>query len=120
MSQYSLVGAYHRPPAKAIIEALPSGAQLTVRPEPDNQFDPNALQVLVQPSEIPEGEYEELGQKVEGYGFDLDHVLAASEWHLGYIPRVDAEVLAPQFGGHARPARLGFDGKGKPLVVLDD
>ena len=115
--QYAVVGAYFRPPAKAILQVLPTGTPLVLRPEPTNQYDANAIQVIVATSDIPQ---DDLEAAVCGYGFTLEEVLAKPEWHLGYIPRVDAVDLAPKLGSKTVSGELAFGMKGQPMVTLAD
>ena len=37
-----------------------------------------------------------LQQAVEGFGSSAEEIFAQSEWHLGYIPRTEAAILAPK------------------------
>lgn len=130
-----IVGAHFRPPAKAILAVLPSGTALRLRPESDNPYDSNAIQVLCA-SEVLRALSAEVSRELEGeamnYGFDLPSLLEPAEWHLGYIPRGLAEgwavPVATAIGttmeggsepGHYRdyhPATLSFDSAGKPTV----
>jgi len=113
-----IVGAHFRPPAKALLEVLPSGAPLWLRPEPDNPYDANAIQVGVDRSEIEalsQAMKAELETLALGYGFDLEGILSEPEWHLGYIPRTVAASLTLAPGKH--PASLAFDPAGKPMVA---
>ena len=116
MTTYKIVGAHFHPPAKAILQSLPGGAELILRPEPDNQYDPNAVMVLVESATIPASEHETLGLASAGYGVELSELLGAKEWHLGYVPRTEAIDLAPQLDGEQILGRLVFDAKGAPCV----
>ena len=136
-----IVGAHFRPPAKSILSALPNSCPLRLRPEPDNPFDSNALQVLISGQvirDLPEAIKSDLHADAVGYGFDLDTICAAEEWHLGYIPRGIAAQLQvmvaqeieritqtiqsnyPTFehlsAPNYLPALLSFDLAGKPAV----
>jgi hypothetical protein len=122
-----LVGAHFRPPAKAIIAALPVGTELTLEREPDNPYDPNAVKVLAWAKDIPKSQWEILDFAVMGYGFSLDDILSAtSPWHLGYIaakaPKGTsqaglsfAEEIAPSGAAHGT---LDFTPNGQPLVRI--
>src|SRR5271156_4076216 len=104
---YPIVGAKFRPPAAGLLSVLGSGSALLVRREPDNPYDPNALQVLVRCEELEKLPCEQLQAAVEGFGFSSAEVLgeeaipgeeqAVSEWHLGYVPRSEALQLASHF-----------------------
>jgi hypothetical protein len=120
MSKHTLplVGAHFRPPAKAILQILPGGAPLILRCEPTNPYDPNAVQVLVESKSIPEDTHEDLGMHAQGYGFDLEAILAAEEWHLGYVKATEALWLHRKLQGD-HPASLGFLLNGNPAVNVE-
>lgn len=128
-----LVGAYFRPPAKALLQSLPALHPLELRPEPSNPYDPNAVAVWLDASTIPdEIVQDELQYTLPGMGQDVDSLLTQRWWQLGYIAKDRAaEVHEPiaRFLQHANEAAecpddilsglsatLGFDGAGKPLV----
>lgn len=95
MPNYEIVGSYFHPPAKAILSGIPQGTILRLRAEPTNEYDPNAIQVLIRPAEnlIPEEDYSALEQELSGFGKDLNDFFSQSEWHLGYIRKEIAKVL---------------------------
>lgn len=114
-----IVGAKFRPPASGLLSVLRAGNKLLIRREPDNQYDANALQVLIVRDELEKLPEAQLQSACEGFGFGSAEVLAAPEWHLGYIPRGDAEMLAPSFDRAATrgiSASLTFDFRGRPAV----
>lgn len=87
-----IVGAHFRPPAKALLACLPAGHPLWLRPEPTNEYDENAVQVLLRSSTLVplvEEEFfrDEVENQLSGQGFDLEQVLAQEEWHLGFLPK---------------------------------
>jgi len=112
-----IVGAHYRPPAKAILAVLPGGTPLLLRAEPTNPYDSNAIMVLLDPRHIPEHCKEELATRCEGYGMDLDEVLAQSHIHVGYVPAVNA--LAIRLPGDT-PAALAFTMNGGPAVSFEE
>lgn len=137
----NLVGAHFRPPARALLSCLPAGHPLFLRPEPTNEYDENAVQVLLRTSTIPTEEFfrDELGTQLAGQGFDLDAVLVEQEWHLGYLPKaakgnpklqewnVDVQKtihyvceLTPhdENDNPIVPCSLSFDSAGKPVVLI--
>lgn len=122
-----LVGAYYRPPAKAILAVLPLDAPLMLRPEPDNPGDANAVAVLVSTSTIPDTLHNDLADAARPFGYDLEAILAAPQWHLGYIPAVAAAHIQPLLisaidtaePGVCWPATLQFAADGKPAVKFD-
>lgn len=94
MSTYPLVGAFYRPPAKALIDVLPIGTPLTLIAEPENQYDPNAVAVWLYSRDIPEGAaHDKLSETLPAFGTDLDTVLSQEAWHLGYIAKEMAKQL---------------------------
>lgn len=133
----SLVGAHFRPPAKALLACLPAGHPLHLRPEPTNEYDENAVQVLLASSSIPTDEFirDELETQLAGQGYDLETVLGEAEWHLGYLPKAakgNAELESWQIGvqkaihefcqscpqGTTLQATLTFDSAGKPALII--
>lgn len=139
----NLVGAHFRPPAKALLACLPAGHPLYLRPEPTNEFDENAVQVLLASSTIPQDEFlrDELNNQLAGQGFDLETVLGEPEWHLGYLPKAAkgnkeleewqigvqkaiheiATVEMPHETGlhySTVPCTLSFDSAGKPVLMI--
>ena len=109
-----IVGAHFRPPAKALLQVLPQGAPMILRPEPTNAYDPNAIQILVATSAIPKEVHEELEMHALGFGFDLAAILAEPEWHIGYVPRQIAAVVTLPEGD--TPCILTFDASGRPAI----
>jgi hypothetical protein len=120
MSTHAIVGAYHRPPAKAILQVLPAGCALRLIPEPENEYDVNAIKVEVLIALVPESEHQNLENLSAGYGITLAELLAQESWHLGYIPRVEALNLAPRLGGKELTGTLSFNAKGAPMVEIDE
>lgn len=122
-----LVGAHFRPPAKAILQHLPSGCPLAIVPEPDNQHDPNALAVFVASSSIPQDQHADLDAAAHFFGHSIEDILAQSAWQLGYVKATEAVVLQPQImqvlahsdDQNSLPATLAFDMKGLPTVSLE-
>ncbi len=126
----TLVGMHFRPPAKAVLAHLPSGIEITLRPEPDNPYDEYAIMVLISPEAIPESEYEDLTDDMADSGFDLDELLAESEFHLGYVgskpgkagplPGITyAPDIAPVLSvAESYIAELAFDASGAPIIHM--
>lgn len=115
---WPIVGMYFRPPAQAIIDVLPSGCALILEPEPTNEFDPNALRILVETKNIPEEKHEMLNERALSFGFAIEDILAEKRWHLGYLPKTIAARICGGIPG-AVPGTLSFNGSdGKPLFTL--
>lgn len=90
---YPIVGSFYRPPAKALIQSLPVGTPLTVRAEPDNPVDPNAIAVWLKSKDLTEAALAELDMLLSGFGYTIQQILDSKEWQLGYLPKEIAEVL---------------------------
>lgn len=117
-----IVGMFHRPPARAILASLPSGAELKLEREPENMHDRFATKVIVRTSQIPEKQYEELELAAAGFGFQLSEILAQAEWMLGYIAAKDGSsaIIAPIIDAKGEPTcKLGFDIKGAPIAMME-
>lgn len=112
-----IIGAFFRPPAKALLDALSLGTPLIVCPDNDNEFDDNAVAVLVRSEDICQPSRDLLAETLGNYGYTLEDVLAQPAWQLGYVPRTDAPEVRALLNG--RPEALGLfqcDASGKPLV----
>ena len=132
-----LVGMYFRPPAKAILQSLPTNYPLELRPEPDNPYDPNAVAVWFDAFHLSNEAKEELESTLPGMGCDLDSLMSQRWWHIGYMAKdhaakhqqpiasiifghnEDADVSGLGFIWTGYPAKLTFDGAGKPLVSFN-
>ena len=109
-----VVGMHFRPPAKGIISVLPMGQALRLVAEPDNEYDPNAIKVLVGVDAIPPEAHEALGEAVAAYGFSLEDILGKAEWQLGYVARDYAAALVrPLADASGYTATLQINGAGK-------
>lgn len=117
----AIVGAHFRPPAKDLLQVMATGTPLTLIREPENPYDANAIKVMVATTAIPAAWAEDLAPLLTARGLDWDDIQAEPEWHLGYIPRGEAEVLAAAFDAHSAPvpATLAFDLTGKPAVMFE-
>lgn len=124
-----LVGAHFRPPAKAIIESLPAGAELGLEPEPSNQYDEYAIKVMVRAEAVPASQQEELREKCFMMGADWDELLLSTEpLFLGYLISANNKKLGAWTpntvigdaisAGDGWTARLGFSDQGEPMVVV--
>lgn len=131
-----MVGMHFRPPAKAILQSLPAGYPLELRPEPSNPYDPNAIAVWFDASHLPDEALEELRHTLPGQGSNLDDLLDQRFWQLGYMAKEHASLHQSNIGftinAHNEdaaisgetaiwtgfPAKLSFDGTGRPLVAF--
>ena len=117
MAIYPIVGVHFHPPARAILQCLPGGCTLSLIPEPTNEYDPNAVKVVVETQDIPlDGDLEIL---VSSFGFSLEDIQRQPEWHLGYIPRTEAEGVQRNLKGERGEGTLSFNVKGKPQIVAE-
>lgn len=116
MEHLKIVGAHFRPPAKAILAALPLGSDLELRPEPTNQYDPNAIAVWVQTSSIPHTVRDDLDLRAKGYGYSADEIFAQSEFHLGYIPKEEAKRIIHLMPPEALLGKLACLPQGDPSI----
>ncbi len=122
MTTYKIVGAHYRPPAKALIAGISQGTILTLRAEPTNPFDENAIQVLLKRENINESDHENLNSELSGFGKDIDDILSQPEWHLGYIPREIAKVLRESQIINLNteyPCEFIINFSGIPMISLD-
>ena len=118
---YWIVGAFYRPPAKAILSVLPIGTKLTLRAEPTNEYDPNAIAVYIETSEIKTIVANKkaktlLASEALNSGILLDEILSQSEHHLGYIPRTIAVKIKLNSDV---PAKFTTSLDGKPSVIFN-
>lgn len=133
-----IVGAHFRPPAKALLACLPAGHPLWLRPEPTNEYDENAVQVLLQSTSLQPLLAEpfirdELERQLSGQGSDVETVLTQSEWHLGYLPKAakgnpalqewnkEIQKAIHEVGADFEcdcVCTLSFDSAGKPICII--
>lgn len=122
-----LVGMHFRPPAKAILGVLRQGTPLTLEREPGNEYDPQAVKVLLDSAHIPSSQLDELDNQASGFGFSAEQIMAQPQWHLGYIaakaPKGRQGILASQVSlwldsGKQGEASLSFDGSGQAEVKI--
>lgn len=117
-----IVGAFHRPPAKAIQDSLPLGHPLELVAEPDNPYDENAVMVLVTTESLANldpGILAHMRSQVESFGYDLDAIIEdLLNVQLGYIPRVMTHEVLPRLVEGKLPAKVTFTSAGKPGVEI--
>lgn len=116
----AIVGDHFRPPAKAILKVIPFGTPLQLLAEPSNQYDANAVKVMIQSKDIPHTLKENFELEAAKYGFDFPDLMQQSEWQLGYIPRDRAADLAGTFS-ETEPTNgtLGALTTGKPAITVE-
>lgn len=135
-----LVGMHFRPPAKAILQHLPTGAKVRLEAEPGNQYDPNAIRVLFNGDDLPAADDIDQRNAREAdflsQGFSEEEIRQApEEWQLGYIAKSGGKPLAgkPWVGNvevlrdihreagdfKEHTASLLFGPAGEPLVAIE-
>lgn len=132
-----IVGAHFRPPAKTIIQSLPAGYTLELRPEPSNPYDPNAVAVWFDASHLSPDAKEELEATLPANGGNLEDLLSQRFWQLGYLAKEHAAIhqerVAMIIEGHNEdaavsgegflwsgfPCKLSFTGSGQPAVIFN-
>lgn len=123
-----IVGAHFRPPAKGLLQSLPLHHTLSLRPEPTNEYDPQAIAVWLLTSTLTPELGPDLATYCTGFGYALADILAQPEWHLGYIP-AQANAKDGPSGTHARLAlsnlgdapwtcTLAFAPDGRPAISI--
>jgi len=126
-----LVGMAFRPPAKDVVKLLPGGIELKVQRQPDNPYDENAVQVLLD-GFAEGGEYEDIRKEIlDMYPEGSDNLEAvknaSSLLPLGYI--ANSEKTGGKFADDLSPAMsyagleeiagtLIFGASGNPLVMI--
>ena len=123
--QCALVGMHFRPPARQVLERLRLGTRLELRREPDNAYDPWAVEVWVSPAEIELDEGFE--EALAGAGCDLEELLAQEAIQLGFLGaspklieagQVANRVVAEEMdSGEVVEAKLTVSLSGKPSVL---
>lgn len=124
-----LVGMHFRPPAKEVLSVLVNGTELILRPEPTNEYDMNAVMVLVDMAEFPVAKIDLL-QVVIGNKWDACEICAQGLFQLGYLAASGAKtakggpgngeflLLASSIGQDNLEARLGNAPEGYPVVNI--
>lgn len=80
-----LVGMRFRPPAEHIVSVLPVGSPLILYPEPENQYDHNAVAVLFDMREFPAHRIETLNSLLLDGPFTVHGLVDQVHVHLGYL-----------------------------------
>ena len=124
-----IVGAYYRPPASTILDYLPMKFPLTLDPEPTNEYDSNAIRVILDQNnlqgfisdlEADENLASEVNNNLFSSGWSLEQLAELSELHLGYIPRThNTQLLALLSSSPDWSATYTTLPDGKPAVRVD-
>lgn len=128
--QFPIVGAFFRPPAQAVLDVLPIGAELWLEAEPLNPYDENAVKVLIDfdvEMNLPDDSPAKiaLAERLPNYGYSYDELLEAGRLHLGYLPRTDVAGLRrngiiPDEGLVRAEFCVGLDGKPQARWQVQD
>ena len=112
-----IMGAHFRPPAKPILQNLQSGCPLLIIPEPENQYDSNALAIHVETKHFGDfANMEQMNQDVQYFGTTPEELLVPESWHLGYIRKELAAEIVVYLNGETQNGTLGFTPKGEPAI----
>ncbi len=143
----NIVGQHFRPPAKALLAIIPAGHPLLLQPEPTNEYDENAVQVVLRTTSLEalmadEAWRDNAEMELSGQGHSLETIFEQDEWQLGYLPKVAKgnpalqewnvgvqraihQVCAEEVSDYENeqsPAQvqcsLSFDGSGKPVAIV--
>jgi hypothetical protein len=88
-NRFAIVGQFHRPPASQVLNIIPIGYELVLVPEPDNKYDPKAIKVGVDLTNLPTEFVAELEKELRETEFEASTIIAEGIFHLGYIPNSD-------------------------------
>ena len=129
-----IVGSHYHPPAVIVLKELEMGQELVLDPEPFNEWDPNAVKVVVRLSDFKMSDdlVHRIADCLIGYGSNWEEFVARGECLLGYVAstngkfcKIDGqsckgnlevlEILSGTFDWHAN---LAFSPAGQPIVKL--
>ena len=106
--QYALlVGVHFNKGARTIIKCLPQGAEVQLWPEPDNPYDPLAIEVvLANTKQINQDALEGFEEELGGQGLSVEDVLAMmtqGDIRLGHVGANGGKPME-------QAKRAGYDG----------
>lgn len=125
-----LVGAHFRPPATQILEWLSGGAKFVLVPDPENQYDAQAIRACLDPREIPTAylptlreiclptgkDYQEFTSEPMFLGFVANSAKTVPE---GYTSATElAGLVATAALAFPLIATLAFTAEGKPCLTV--
>lgn len=133
MTTYELpiVGLYHRPPAIGLLKLLPFNANLWVRSEPSNAYDPNAIAVDLDVDLLNLTVKTALRREIEALFIDwtvrhpdkpaleFESIIGTGLFHMGYLAATEAlniRIAHPDFDRARGTLRFGAKilASGKP------
>lgn len=118
-----LVGSHFHPPAATLLAHLPSGFALALRAEPDNPYDPNAVQVVLRPSDLASDSrvnMERLDAELPNQGMTLEQLMSAGDAEgvvLGHLAASGGRPLAKLREAEQMPQLVG---NGEVLAAFGD
>lgn len=124
-----LVGMAFRPPASQVLAALPLGTAVDLLPEPDNQYDSNAVRVVVDMAAFPENKVLILETMLTGTGYTAFELMREGPFMLGYLAATggkparggpgNIEALLRMSAPESYRAVLGAAPEGYPTVTIE-
>lgn len=108
-----LVGMHFRPPAAQVLAALPLETEVALLPEPDNEYDSNAIRVVVNMAKFPENKILILEAMLTGTGFTAQELINDGPFMLGYLAATGGK---PARGGPGNKEALDFM-SGGPIIA---
>lgn len=93
MPSYPIIGMHYHPPSKGLVLGISTGTLLHLRAEPTNQYDPNAIMVILKVKDIKPDDVLALEEELYKFGTSVEDVQSHEEFLLGYIPRDLAKIL---------------------------
>lgn len=99
--QCALVGMHFRPPARQVLARLALGTRLELIREPENPYDPQAVQVWVAPSALPEDIWQDPGweEELAQAGSSPEDLWAQERLQLGYLGQAPKLIEPGQSAG---------------------
>jgi len=135
MIQAPIVGANFRPPAQDILQLLPVGTKLVIIREPDNQYDSDAIKVLL-PGFSADGPHAGMYSQCVDVVKEFENSQVPMKWgmeqltdplHLGYIAnsaktggKYASELCEWMELHHFYECELVFGASGRPKIQMDD
>lgn len=121
----TIVGMHFVPPAKALIEALPAGAALTLVHDETNQYSAFAVKVFCSPLDVVWTEPVEF--RCIGMGHTREELCEKHAIMLGHIGEnkvpeglaTSKDIVLLLNSGAWLEAQLGFSPEGKPLALIE-
>jgi chemotaxis response regulator CheB len=120
------------PPARQVLSVLPLNTDLELIHEATNEYDPNAVRVVVDMGKYPVSKMEALHEVLRDTGFNASEICAKGVLHLGYVAasgkptarggpgNVEVLMLASAKGGlQSLQSKLSAFPDGSPAVVIE-